>query len=50
MIRISQAQVFLKGYVHIHQMGIHFVGRYQLDFSPTGQETKTSILQSFGRR
>ena len=44
MIRINQAHVFLKDYVRIHQMGSHFVGGYRLDFSPTGQETKTSIL------
>ena len=48
MIRISQAHVFLKDYVHVHQMGSHFVGDYQLDFLPTGQETKTSTLQTFG--
>ena len=32
MIRISQTHVFLKEYVHIHQMGSHFVGGYRLDF------------------
>ena len=26
MIRISQAHVFLKDYVHIHRMGSHFAG------------------------
>ena len=50
MIRISQAHDFLKDYVLIHQMGKCFVGGYRLDFSPTGQETKTSILQAFGPR
>ena len=49
-MRISQAHVLLKDYVHIHQMGSHFVGGYQLNFSPTGQETKTSILPAFGPR
>ena len=29
-------------------MGSHFVGGYWLDFSLTGQETETSILQAFG--
>ena len=48
MIRISQAHVFLKDYVHMHQMGSHFVGGYQLNFSLTGQEIKTPILQAFG--
>ena len=48
MIRISQAHVFLKDYVHIHLMGSHFVGGYQLIFLQTGQETKTSISQAFG--
>ena len=38
---------FLKDYVHNHQMGSHFVGRYRLDFLLTEQETKTSILQAF---
>ena len=47
MIKIDQTHVFLKDYVHIHQMGSHFVGGYQLDYSPTEQETKTSILQAF---
>ena len=50
MIRISQAYVFLKDYVQIHQMESHFVGGYRPDFSSTGQETKTSILQGFGPR
>ena len=48
MIRISQAHVFLKDFLHIHQMRSHFVGGYRLDFSPTGQKNKTSILQAFG--
>ena len=47
MIKICQTHVFLKDYVHIHQMGSHFVGGYRLDFSPTEQESKTSILQAF---
>ena len=47
MIRISETH-FLKEYVRIHQMGSHFVGGYQLNFPPTEQETKTSILQAFG--
>ena len=44
MIRINQTHIFLKEYVPIHQIGRHFVGGYWLDFSPTEQETKTSIL------
>ena len=44
MIKIGQTHVFLKDYVHIHQMGSYFVGGYQLDFSPTEPETKMSIL------
>ena len=40
MIKIGQTHVFLKDYVHIHQMGSHFVGGYRLDFSPTEQESK----------
>ena len=31
-------------------MGSHFVGGYRLDFSPTEQETKTSIMQAFSPR
>ena len=50
MIKIGQTHVFLKDYVHIHQMGSHFVGGYQLDFSPTEQESKASILQAFTTR
>ena len=50
MIRISQTHVFLKEYVHIRQMGKHFVGGYMLNFSPSEQETKTFILQAFGPR
>ena len=38
MIKISQTHVFLKDYVHIHQMGSHFVGGYWLNFSQTDQE------------
>ena len=40
MIKICQTHVFLKDYVHIHQMGSHFVGGYRLDFSLTEQETR----------
>ena len=47
MIKMGQTRVFLKDYVHIHQMGSHFVGGYRLAFSRTEQETKTSILQAF---
>ena len=47
MIKIGQTHIFLKDYVHIHQMGSHFVGGYWLDFLPTEQESKTSILQAF---
>ena len=50
MIKIGQTHVFLKDYVHIHQMGSHFVGGYRLDFSPTEQESKASILQAFSTR
>ena len=51
IIKIGQTHhVFLKDYVHIHQMGSHFVGGYRLDFSPTEQESKTSILQAFSTR
>ena len=50
MIKIGQTHVFLKDYVHIHQMGSHFVGGYRLDFSPTEQESETSILQAFSTR
>ena len=45
MIKIGQTHVFLKDYVHIHQIGSHFVGGYPLDFSPTGQETKHSFCK-----
>ena len=47
MIKIGQTHVFLKDYVHIHQMGSHFVGGYLLNFLLTEQESKTSILQAF---
>ena len=50
MIKIGQAHLFLKDNAHIHQMGSHFVGGYRLDFSPTEQETKISILQAFSPR
>ena len=46
MIKIGQTHVFLKDYVHIHQIGSHFVGGYRLkDFSPTGQETRRSFCK-----
>ena len=32
------------------EMGSHFVGGYRIDFSPTEQETKNSILQAFEPR
>ena len=38
MISISQTHVFLKDYIHMHQMGSHFVGGDRLDFSPSEQE------------
>ena len=47
MIKIGQTHVFLKDYVYTHQIGSHFVSGYRLDFSPTGPESKTFILQSF---
>ena len=50
MNKIGQTHAFQKNYVHIHQMGSHFVGGYRLDFSLTEQETKTSILQAFSTR
>ena len=50
MIKIGQTPVFLKDCVHIYQMGSHFVGDYLLDFLPTDQEPKTSILQAFSTR
>ena len=50
MIKIGQTHVFLKDYVHILQMGSHFVGGYQLNFSPTEKEIKMSILQAFSTR
>ena len=50
MIKIGQTHVFLKDYVHIHQMGSHSAGGYRLDFAPTEQESKTSILQAFSTR
>ena len=45
MIKIGQTHVFQKDYVHIHQIGIHFVGGYRLDFLPTGQETRHSFCK-----
>ena len=50
MIKIGQTHVFLKDYVRTHQIGSHFVGGYQLDFSPTEPESKTFILQAFSTR
>ena len=38
MINTSQTYVFLKDYIHMNQMGSHFVGGNQLDFSSTEQE------------
>ena len=43
MIKIGQTHAFLKDYVHIHQIGSHFVGGYWFDFSPTGQESRRSF-------
>ena len=45
MIKIGQTHIFLKDYVHIHQIGSHFAGGYQLDFSPTRQETRPSFCK-----
>ena len=45
MIKIGQTHVFLKDYVHIHQIGSHFVGGYRLDFSATGQEPRRSFCK-----
>ena len=50
MIKIGQTHVFLKDHVHIHQIGSHFVGGYQLDFLSTGPETKMFVLQAFSTR
>ena len=50
MINIGLTHVFLKDYVHIHQIGSHLDGGYRLDFSPTGPETKTFILLAFSTR
>ena len=47
MINISQTHVFLKDYIHMHQMGSHFVGGDHLDFALTEQEDQDSILQAF---
>ena len=49
MIKIGQTHVFLKDYVHIHQIGSHFVGGYQLDFSLTGQEPRRSFCELLAR-
>ena len=35
MIKISQIHVFVKEYVHNHQMRSHFVGGHRFGFSPT---------------
>ena len=45
VIKIGESHVFLKDYVHIHQIGNHFVGGYRLDFSPIGQETRRSFCK-----
>ena len=45
MIKIGQTHVFLKDYVHIHQIGSHFVSGYRLDFSATGQEPRRSFCK-----
>ena len=45
MIKIGQTHVFLKDYVHIHQIGSRFVGGYRLDFSATGQEPRHSFCK-----
>ena len=45
MIKIGQTHVFLKDYVHIHQIGSHFMGGYGLDFSATGQEPRRSFCK-----
>ena len=50
MIKIGQTHVFLKDYVHTHQIGSHFEGGYRLDFSLTEAESKTFILQAFSAR
>ena len=50
MIKIGQTHVFLKDYVHNHQMESHFVGGYRLNFSPTEQVTKISVLKAFSTR
>ena len=47
MITIGQTCVFLKEYVNIHQIGNHFVDGYQLNFSPTEQETKPLFFSFF---
>ena len=45
MIKIGQTHAFLKDYVHIHQIGSHFMGGYRLDFSATGQEPRRSFCK-----
>ena len=50
MIKIDQTHIFLKDYVHIHQIGSNFMGGYRLNFSTTGPETMTFILQAFSTR
>ena len=40
MIKIGQTHVFLKDYIHIHQMGSHFVGGYRLDFRRLSKNQK----------
>ena len=48
IMSISLPHALLKDYIHMHQMGSHFVDGWWLNFSVTEQETKNSILQSFG--
>ena len=50
MIKVGQTCVFLKDYIKYPSDGNHFVCGYRLDFSPTEQESKTSILQAFSTR
>ena len=46
MIRISQALLFLKDYVHSHQVWSCFTGGHRLDFSLADWQSKTSIVLS----
>ena len=45
MIKIGQTHVFLKDYVHIHQMGSHFEGGYRLDFRRLSKNQKRSFCK-----